>query len=428
MQSIQLIIANKRNEQHAKREIEYCYEHVRMFKSRLTSMGLTPDDFKRIEDLSKFHIFEKKEFRKHFPAGIFAGRYSLNDARLSRSPSSGTTGDRLVTFEFGALLLERAINCSETLPKIATAFSATPRKHVRYAAPNCSDVECANPNSTMEDRLMKDGTLILPVYHDLLTTPEHMLDRAIEEIESYQPNLYYIDATHFAFLVRHAKKRNKVLPEAPIVATFSNVTKIAKAQINEMFSENAVKQLVSMSEFGWVALECEHGHLHLNSKSFIFEFINEAGEPASVNELAEVIITSLDQGALPHVRYRTGDMYRLQKGNCSCGSSSPIVTFEGRKSDFIYLQDTFVTPHDVDEAIGVPSGLALYQLVQKEQTVFELRMIVYEHWLQSSEQQLNQRLSTLLGPNTELNIVNVPYIETGRSGKFRTCIPCEQGE
>lgn len=427
MLPIQLIIANKKNEARVKQEIEHCYAHVKMFKRRLDELGITPDDFKGVEDLNKFPTFEKKDFRKHFPVGVFAGSFKLNDPRLTRSPSSGTSGDRLMSFEFGTLLLDRAVQCSSHNPSIEAAFTAYPRRHIRYAAPNCSDVECANPNSKMEDRLLEDGTLILPVYHDLLTTPERMLDTALDEIAQYQPNLYYIDATHFAFLMRHAKKREFTPPPAPIIATFSNVTRIAKAQINRVFGENSVKQLVSMSEFGWTAMECEHGHLHLNTQSFVFEFLNLQGEPAQPGELAEIVITSIDQGAIPHFRYKTGDTYRLQAQPCACGNPSPTVTFEGRKSDLMFINneagETVVSPSDIDRAIDVPTGLALYQFIREGENQFALKVITEDDWSAQEESTLKARLLNLLGADANLRIEHVPYIDTDRSGKFRTCIP-----
>lgn len=423
MQQIQLLIANKKNEARLRQELDHCYQHVKMFKRRLEAMNLKPDNFKGLEDLTKFPTFEKLDFRKNFPVGVFAGNFKLNDPRLTRSPSSGTSGDRLMSFEFGTLLLDRAVQCSELNPTIAEAFTAYPRRHIRYAAPNCSDVECANPNSRMEDRLLEDGTLILPVYHDLLTTPEHMLDVALKEIETHQPNLYYIDATHFSFLMRHAQKRNFTPPPAPIVATFSNVTRIAKAQINKLFGEGSVKQLVSMSEFGWIAMECEHGKLHLNTNSFVIEFQNLQGESARPGELAEILITSIDQGALPHFRYKTGDMYRLNAQPCSCGIQSPTVSFEGRKSDLIQISDNVISPSDVDKAVGVPCGLVMYQFIRENDAKFTLKAMTNDEWNETEKNALANRIYALIGSDSELTINIVPYIETERSGKFRTCVP-----
>ena len=144
---------------------------------------LSPKDIITREDFQKIPPTEKKHYRKNFPVNVLAKDYSLKDKGLYRAQSSGTTGERLITHELGFLFFQRAFACLSVYPAVHSAFYANPRKHIRYAAPNCSDVECANPNSTMQDRLLNDGTLVLSVYHDLLTTPEQILEQ-VDQRES----------------------------------------------------------------------------------------------------------------------------------------------------------------------------------------------------------------------------------------------------
>src|SRR5690606_5518118 len=112
------------------------------------------------------------------------------------------------------------------------------------------------------------------VYHDLLTTPEHIVDQTIEELEKFKPDLFYVDPTHFAFLLRQYKKRNLVPPDAPVMVAFTGATEVSRRQIGRFYPlESHYAELLSSTAFGWIAMECPHGELHLNDESFFFECI-----------------------------------------------------------------------------------------------------------------------------------------------------------
>ncbi len=402
-----------------KKELNYCYEKVPFYRKHLDGAGTHPSDIHNIADVMKLPYTEKKDYRKNFPLGVLAEGYKPNDIRLTRSQSSGTTGERLITVEVGMLLLNRAMKCARVNPAIEQAIFNHARKTCRYAAPNCSDVECANPNSTMEDRLLSDGTLVLPVYHDLLTTSDELIERALEETCNYQPDLYYIDPTHFAFLVRHARKRGISLPEAPVMGTYTSPTQYSRRQIAEAFDGKvALTQLLASSEMGWLALECPHGGLHLNTDSFFLEVIR-AGRSAQPGEVGELYITSLDNGALPHIRYKTADAVRLLEEACPCGNKLPLAVMEGRMMNFIKRQGRYIhSPYDIDQLVGAPDWLDQYQCHQLDEDNLVLKVIVNEHYQEGDEQAVLDRLREALGDSFSISAEKLSYIATERSGKF----------
>ena len=77
---------------------------------------------------------------------------------------------RLITVDTD-IYLQRAIETISINPVIKEAMTANPRRHIRHAAPNCSDVECANPTAHHQRPDPTRWTLVLSVYHDMLTTP-----------------------------------------------------------------------------------------------------------------------------------------------------------------------------------------------------------------------------------------------------------------
>jgi phenylacetate-CoA ligase len=411
-----------RNRERLEEELLHCYDTVPFYKAMMQGMGLSKAELTNAEILSELPLTTKQDFRRNFPKGVLSSIYSLRDTGLVRSPSAGTTTERSLTFEMGTLLLDRAYNCASVNPGQLEAFSRMPRNHVRYSAPNCSDVECANPNSTTEDRRLPDGTLVLPVAHDLMATDESLLDCAIDEIASSQPDLYYMDPTHFAHLLRHYQLRNRKPPKALVLTTFTYNTRLARKRIEAEFSPKDISQLVSMSELGWLAMECPHQRLHLNTDSFVFELINVDGSSGSTSEQPrELCATSLDCGAMPHIRYRTGDLYTYHRAACECGSDRPCVVVEGRLADSVWLESQqLLTTRMVDEAVGAPEWAENYQLVQVAKKRWRLRALTNSQFRRGYEDEVIARLNESLGHKASVEFESVTYIATERSGKFRT--------
>lgn len=407
-------------------EVSYAFERVPFYRKHLISAGVDPDDILFVEDVQTVPPTEKIHYRKNFPLGVVAEGYKLSDKSLVKSQSSGTSGERLITYEVGMLLMERAIECSRLNAAVEKAFTRSPRKICRYAAPNCSDVECANPNSTTEDRILDDGTLVLPVYHDLLTTSDQLIETALQEVCDYQPDLYYVDPTHFAFLLRQAVLRGKVLPYAPIVTTYTSTNDLNRSQINKIVQlfghdEASCAELVSSSEMGWIAMECEHGSLHLNTNSFFMELLD--GERyVNEGEIGELLITSLDKGAIPHIRYRTGDIFKYIGRECSCGRAQPVVEMHGRISNLIQFNaGKSITPSEIFKTIGSHDWLDIFQLEFSGQdyAMGKLRLIVNDRYSDGDELKPIGELDKLFGGNVALTCEQVSYIATDRSGKFQ---------
>ncbi len=414
-----------RNEifESAMREIDYAYSKTAFFRKHLDEAQISVAGIKTREDFSRIPSTEKRHYRKNFPAGVLAEGYSLNNKLLYRAQSSGTTGERLITVEEGWIYMQRAVDCLSVYPGLDAVMTAYPRRHVRYAAPNCSDVECASPNSLMKDRILSDGTLVLSVYHDMLTTPERILSMNLEEIEQYQPQMYYSDPTHLAFLSRYMARRGYTPYKAPVLSSYTLCTRISKRQIVQVFGKGTpVVEAFAMSEIGWLAAECPAGNIHLNTKSYYMEFVCN-GRDAQPGELAELYITTLDNGCIPHIRYRTGDVFRLSEQACECGSKFPIVHTEGRLRNFLFRGGRPVlSPKGVDDIVGNPEWMDLYKLVQSDEDDFLFSFIVNQGYEQGAEKYIQDGLARVLGGDVNLRLEKTDYIPTERSGKFLTCV------
>ena len=407
-------------------EVLYAYKKTNFFRKHMESSGLVPKDILKPGDFSKIPPTVKKDYRRGFPASVIASGFNLKSPHVMRFQSSGTEGDRLVSVVLSYDLARRQASCISVNSEFSSLWQPGLKlRTCRFAAPNCSDVECANPNSTMDSRMLPDGTLVLPVYHDLLTTPSAMINRALDEIEEYDPHLMFVDPTHFAFLVRAMREQGRKPHKKEgfcIMSGYTLCTQIARRQITECFGENIpFADMIGMSELGYLGFECTEGNQHMNTKDFHLEFLRN-GVPAQPGELSELMVTTLGDRLSPHIRYATGDLYRIAKEPCACGSTAPVVRAEGRVKNVLWRDDnSVVTPKELDELIGPAPWMDMYQMNQRAENDFVFQFLKNDAWSQVQELELLEQLQEKL-QTKNVSCSAVKYLPADRGGKFLSCI------
>jgi phenylacetate-CoA ligase len=402
-------------------EIFFAYRSLPLFQKLLDDSGISAGDVN--ED--SFHLVPmttKADYRRGFPAKA-VNQSEWDPELVFTSRSSGTTGERLITVVHRHLLAERMVTTVRMNPLVERQVLGRENKRVaRFAAPNCSDIECASPFTAMEDRNLPDGTLVLPVAHDLLATPPAIVDQIISELSGYEPAWLYVDPTHLAFLTgRLAECGVDRLPGKAIVVTYSMYTQPAVRALAAVAEAVPVVEVISMSEFGWMGIQCPNGAQHLNTECFHFEVLR-GGRPASEGELGELVVTSIGDRLSPHIRYRTGDLVEIRAPQCPCGLPGPIVRHHGRWSACLRSSGgASVTPRQVDDALADITELSFYRVDQPEPDRLRCRILVRDCDEPKVALLVSERLRELVPSAGDAEVAIVSHIEAERSGKFSYC-------
>lgn len=107
------------------------------------------------------------------------------------------------------------------------------------------------------------------------------------------------------------------------------------------------------TEFETAFGECEvsvGGHVH--PELMVVEIVDDNGNILPEREAGEVVVTPLGVEGFPLVRFRTGDIARLDSSPCNCGWNSPrLGAIEGRLAQRLKVKGTTLYPETIFHAL-----------------------------------------------------------------------------
>jgi phenylacetate-CoA ligase len=88
-----------------------------------------------------------------------------------------------------------------------------------------------------------------------------------------------------------------------------------------------------------IAAQCgmNNGAYHIFMPHVVVEVVDDDGQPVKPGEMGNILLTRLDPGAMPLIRYRVGDIGRKSTDtSCPCGRGLEMLTkIEGRDTDVV---------------------------------------------------------------------------------------------
>jgi phenylacetate-CoA ligase len=130
-----------------------------------------------------------------------------------------------------------------------------------------------------------------------------------------------------------------------------------KALIEDQWGAKAF-DTAGMTEIGTIMIfECAHqpGGTHIIEDHVIEEVVDpDTLEPVAYGERGERVVTSFGRGAIPLLRYRTGDLVcRVPASQCSCGRGFDLYEggILGRVDDMKLVRGTNVYPRAIESIV-----------------------------------------------------------------------------
>jgi phenylacetate-CoA ligase len=178
-----------------------------------------------------------------------------------------------------------------------------------------------------------------------------------------------------------------------------------KALIEEQWGAKAF-DTAGMTEIGTIMVfECSHqpGGTHIIEDHVIEEVVDPATlEPVDYGQRGERVVTSFGRGAIPLLRYRTGDLVcKVPASTCACGRGFDIYEggILGRVDDMKIIRGTNVYPRAIEAIVREFSDVDEFQTVITREGVRDeitLRVEMKSEWSQDGWTSLSEDLHTRL--------------------------------
>jgi phenylacetate-CoA ligase len=135
-----------------------------------------------------------------------------------------------------------------------------------------------------------------------------------------------------------------------------------------------------LTEVGPAAVECPEnpGGMHILESEYVAEVIDPSNaRPVQAGTVGELVLTNLGRLGSPVLRYRTGDLVKVDPNPCPCGR--PLVRLQagilGRTDDMIHIRGNNLYPSALEEVIRCFPEVAEYRVeVDQSHSLTALRI------------------------------------------------------
>ncbi|WP_440990018.1 phenylacetate--CoA ligase PaaK [Haloarchaeobius baliensis] len=397
--------------------VEHVYENVPWYRDAFDDAGVAPDDIESVEDVSKLPFTTKEDIRDNYPDKLFA----VDHSELRRvHASSGTTGKpKIVAYTEDDLGVWH-----EVMARSLYAAGVREGDMVQ----NSYGYGLFTGGLGFHDGVEELGACVIP-------TGGGNTARQLDMLQDMESDVLSCTPSYCLYLAEYAEEKGidiKDLSLERVVIGAEPFTDPMREEIEEALDVTAV-DVYGLSEIigPGVSIECEEAQegLHLWEDHFYPEIVDpQTGEVLDEGEEGELVITSLTKQAFPMIRYRTGDMTRLNYEECECGRT--IVRMDnvtGRADDLLIVRGVNVYPSQIEEVMVDMADVAPYYRIDlyREGNLDTMELTVehdesYDGTHEELSRDIESKLKDVLDVKPdEVEVVGPGVIERTEVGKVK---------
>lgn len=233
-----------------------------------------------------------------------------------------------------------------------------------------------------------------------------------------------IGPTALKFIVKEQLRSPRATAKLESIMTWADpLDPELRIQVREVFGA-IISDRYSSTEFGFLAIQCPSSdHLHAMQFNNYIEILNDNNEPCGIGEPGRVVVTSLQNLAMPIIRYELGDIAAFGPP-CEHGINLPV--FEPRivrTREFQQLADgTLEIPYfDKMDLAKHPdtNDYQAYRFKDGLVVVFSAMSILNSTVLEKSVSQLRENFKSV----DEIRLVQVDSLDWLGMWKRKLVIP-----
>ena len=392
--------------------VNHAYNNSPHYRAVFAQLGLKPEDIKSRSDLNLLPITRKADIRNNLDDFI-ADKYQ--QGQLVVAKTGGSTGFSL------DLYFDK--HCQEMR-------NAAAMRSDQWAGWDLGMVRgdlWGNPPtaSTFKQKVRK-ALMEKSFYLDTMQMNAESMG-SFFELSHHQGVKVIFGHAHSVYL--YAKfLEDEGLESAAlegVIATSMMLLDHERAVIERVFNCK-VSNRYGCEEVGLISSECEqHKGMHINAEHVLVEFLREDGTPADEGELAKIVVTDLNNYAMPLLRYQIEDMGAYTHSPCPCGRGLPLMTeISGRVADFLKNRagDSIAGISLIERTLTKIPGIEQMQLVQDSLDALVVNRVRAQDYTAGTDEALVIELQKVFGKDTSIIIHDVEGIPQLNNGKYRFSI------
>lgn len=285
-------------------------------------------------------------------------------------------------------------------------------KYCLFSTLHCSRDRCSTENLPSFVNQIK-----IPTSENIFQDIEAQKNAA-EILRTHQDSVVHCDPYYLCAVAVYCYQHKIKLSFKGISSTYELLTPNVKRYLEKVF-QCQVFDSYGCSEFGPIAFACQHGAKHIFEGSVFVEIIEKGlyMDP----DVGEIVVTALDNPAMPLIRYRTGDVGKIIQGPCVCARTAKMIEVYGRKRQCVPFKGFLFSERDIAGFMDMP-GVLLYQFHESREHLSldivlkrEYRSAEYQ---KRTEIEVNRRFGKFGVAFISINFVS--HIRPEESGKFNS--------
>ena len=402
-----------------KETVEWVAKRVPFYQKKLKELGVKASDLKSIEDVAKLPFTEKNDLRDNYPFGLCA--VDLKDV-VRVHASSGTTGKPIT----GPYTKEDLEMWTECMVRNFWAAGVRPEHVVQ----NAYGYGLFTGGLGFHQGATALGCTVVP-------TSSGLTERQITLMQDFKTDVLCCTPSYALTIAERAEELKVDMRSLPVSIGIFGAEPWSTQMRKEIEERMGIKAMEAygLTELGGpgVGFDCEaQNGIHINEDHYLAEIVDPVTlEPVPLGEKGELVFTSLQRKAMPMIRYRTKDITRLYREECSCGRTFvKMDKIYGRTDDMLIISGVNVFPSQIESLLlDIEEVEPQYQLVVRKKGYLDQLIVrveakkeVYEAGEKKRmevEGKIMAHIRGNMGISVEVNLVEPKYIARSEGKALR---------
>ena len=388
-------------------------KNIPFYAERFKKAGFDPARMESIEDFKVLPLLTKGEMRQNLQNMLW-----LNcPGGLHRYNTGGSSGEPLIFY------FDRRRQACDAAARALTH---------RWWGVDIGDKELylwGSPLEITKQDRMKDfrdrltNQLLLSAFE---ISPD-LIPAMVKQMVKFKPKCIFGYPSTIALFCRLAPKQGFNLTGKGVRVVFSTAEVLydhQKEVISSAFGKVPVVDGYGSREGGFISHECPDGSMHVMDQNLIVEYLKDK-RPVESGEDGEIVVTHLDNWAMPFIRYRTGDVAQFDDQVCRCGRNLSIMKkIKGRTTDFVVTPDgRWQHALSLIYVVRDLPGITEFKIVQETITEIKVLLKIDRNLFPGDgEQRITAGLKKRMGEEIKVKIEFLDEIPRDASGKYRYVI------